>query len=44
MGKHEHWCKRCVKWGVVLYLLHFVIHGVLFVINPVLGWLSLGIF
>lgn len=48
MSKHEHWCKPCVKsvlkWGVVLYLLHFVIHGIIYIFNPLLGLLSLGLF
>jgi len=44
-GCHE-CCKPCVrrviKWGAIIYVGHWVLHGIAFLISPALGaWLLL---
>jgi hypothetical protein len=44
LHKHEHWCKPCgkkiLKWGCVVYVAHWVLHGLAFLLSPAFGlWL-----
>lgn len=44
--KHEHkkLCIGCVKWALILYVAHWVLHAVVFIINPAWGVIFLALF